>query len=127
VPPLGRIQVRANAQVVRAGQFAVDAVVQTPEGTILGPPTRLQVRSTAYGTVTVWITAIAGGLLVLLVTRRLLRRFRGERPAAPAAPSEPGPDGPDGHADPGPVAPDSPGAPRVQAAPPAAATPRAPD
>lgn len=109
VPPLGRIQVRANAQVVRAGQFAVDAVVRTPEGTILGPPTRLQVRSTAYGTVTVWITAIAGVLLVLLVTRRLLRRFRGDRPEPPSA-TVPGGGPPDDLDVPRAAAPDAPAA-----------------
>jgi len=104
VPPLGRIQVRVSAQVVRAGQFAVDAIVQTPKGDILGPPTRLQVRSTAYGTVTVWLTVIAGGLLVLLVARRILRRVKGgsgppsgPRTGAPPGPGDlPGPPGPVG-------------------------------
>lgn len=103
VPPLGRIQVRVSAQVVRAGQFAVDAIVQTPGGDVLGPPTRLQVRSTAYGTVTVWLTVIAGGLLVLLVARRILRRVRGgaDPPSGPRRGAPPGPEqlpGPSGAA-----------------------------
>ncbi|ODT95222.1 MAG: hypothetical protein ABS81_31920 [Pseudonocardia sp. SCN 72-86] len=100
IPPLGRIQVRVSAQVVRAGQFAVDAIVQTPRGDDLGPPTRLQVRSTAYGTVTVWLTVIAGALLVLLVIRRIVRRAR-DRSGPPDDPSDgpgdgpgPGPGGP---------------------------------
>ncbi|GAY09665.1 DUF6049 family protein [Pseudonocardia sp. N23] len=95
IPPLGRIQVRVSAQVVRAGQFAVDAIVQTPTGGDLGPPTRLQVRSTAYGTVTVWLTVIAGALLVLLVIRRIVRRAR-DRSGPPDGPDRgrgPGPGG----------------------------------
>jgi hypothetical protein len=79
VPPLGRVQVRVSAEVLRAGQFTVEAAVRTPDGGALGEPTRLQVRSTVYGTVTVWLTAVAGGLLVLLAARRIWRRVRGDR------------------------------------------------
>ena len=61
--------------------------VRTPGGGLLGPPSRLQVRSTAYGTITVWLTAIAGGLLVVLAARRVFRRVRGE----PDQPPRPGP------------------------------------
>ncbi|MFP5019161.1 DUF6049 family protein [Pseudonocardia phyllosphaerae] len=76
VPPLGRVQVRVNAQVTRAGQFSVDAGLRTPDGAELGPDTRLRVRSTVYGTVTVWLTAVAGAVLVVLVVRRIVRRLR---------------------------------------------------
>ena len=90
VPPLGRRQVSVNAQVTRAGQFTVDAVVSTPDGGVLGPPSHLKVRSTAYGTITAWLTAIAGGLLVLLAARRIWRRVReAEQPAARVAPGAP--------------------------------------
>ncbi|GEL19397.1 DUF6049 family protein [Pseudonocardia asaccharolytica] len=96
VPPLGRIQVRVNAEVTRSGQFAVDATVRTPDGGALGPPTRLQVRSTAYGTITVWLTGVAGVLLVVLVVRRMLRRDH-RKGGAPAPsrlrPVEPDPGG----------------------------------
>ncbi len=90
VPPLGRRQVSVNAQVTRAGQFTVEAAVRTPAGELLGPPSRLRVRSTAYGTITGWLTAIAGGLLVLLAARRIWRRVRGE-PARPTARVDPTP------------------------------------
>lgn len=98
VPPLGRVQVRVSAKVTRSGQFSVDAGLRTPDGAVLGPDTRLRVRSTVYGTVTVWLTAIAGAVLVVLVVRRMLRRIR-PAPAppgsgGPAAPPGPGPDGP---------------------------------
>ncbi len=91
VPPLGRRQVSVNAQVTRAGQFTVDAAVRTPAGGLLGPPSHLKVRSTAYGTITGWLTAIAGGLLVLLAARRVWRRVRGEaeRPTARVDPTPP--------------------------------------
>jgi hypothetical protein len=78
VPPLGRRQVRASAEVIRSGQFSVQAAVRTPEGELLGQPSRLRVRSTAYGTITVWLTASAGILLVVLAGRRVVRRILGE-------------------------------------------------
>jgi Family of unknown function (DUF6049) len=78
VPPLGRRQIRVSAEVTRSGQFIVQAAVRTPNGELLGPPSRLRVRSTAYGTITVWLTASAGALLVVLAVRRVLRRVRGE-------------------------------------------------
>ncbi|WP_016700811.1 DUF6049 family protein [Actinoalloteichus spitiensis] len=65
------------AEVSRSGQFTVSAVLTTPGGTELGPPVRLLVSSTAYGTITVIITVVAGAALVLLSARRLVRRFRG--------------------------------------------------
>jgi hypothetical protein len=96
IPPLGRRQVSVNAQVTRAGQFTVEASVRTPAGGALGPPSRLRVRSTAYGTITGWLTAIAGGLLVLLAGRRIWRRVRGEqqRPTARVDPTPPPTDEP---------------------------------
>jgi hypothetical protein len=78
IPPLGRRQVQVDAQVVRSGQFVVEAMVRTAAGRQLGPPSRLQVRSTAYGTITVWLTGCAGVLLVVLAARRVVRRIRGE-------------------------------------------------
>jgi Family of unknown function (DUF6049) len=74
VPPLGRRQARVSAQVTRSGQFTVQAAVRSPDGELLGPPSRLRVRSTAYGTITVWLTASAGVLLVVLAVRRVRRR-----------------------------------------------------
>jgi hypothetical protein len=95
VPPLGRRQVRVSTEVTRSGQFSVQAAVRTPAGELLGPPSRLQVRSTAYGTITVWLTASAGILLVVLAVRRVVRRIRGEperRNAGPRPPDSPRPE-----------------------------------
>lgn len=90
VPPLGRRQVQVNAEVTRSGQFTVDAVVRTPGGEQLGPASRLRVRSTGYGTITVWLTGTAGVLLVVLAARRVLRRVRGE--SSPPGPPLPEPE-----------------------------------
>lgn len=64
--------------VGRTGQFAVDVALTTAGGEQLGPPTRVLVRSTAYGTATAAVTGAAGLLLLLLVARRLWHRFRGQ-------------------------------------------------
>jgi hypothetical protein len=105
IPPLGRRQVQVDAQVIRSGQFVVEAMVRSPAGRALGPPSRLQVRSTAYGTITVWLTGCAGVLLVVLAARRVVRRIQGEPSrrdrvapttgpvAATAAPATPPPRG----------------------------------
>ena len=92
VPPLGRVQVRVSAQVTRSGQFSGDAGLRTPDGAELGPDTRLRVRSTVYGTVTVWLTAGAGAVLVVLVARRIVRRIRSTGDSGPP-PTGPHPDG----------------------------------
>jgi hypothetical protein len=86
VPPLGRRQVEASAEVLRSGVFTVDAAVLTEDGGRLGPPSRLQVRSTAYGTITLWLTGTAGVLLVVLAGRRILRRIRTEPGRATTTP-----------------------------------------
>lgn len=93
IPPLGRRQVSVNAQVTRSGNFTVEATVLTPNGSVLGPASRLNVRSTVYGTITVWLTVGAGVLLVVLVARRIVRRIRGGSGsrAAPDARTDPAP------------------------------------
>jgi uncharacterized protein DUF6049 len=91
IPPLGRRQLSVNAKVTRSGQFTVDASVITPGGRQLGEASRLKVVSTAYGTITVWLTATAGALLVALVARRGIRRRRGDpdHPHGPDLPPDP--------------------------------------
>jgi hypothetical protein len=80
IPPLGRRQLSLSTDVTRAGQFTVQASVRTPGGQLLGPPSRLRMRSTAYGTISLWLTGSAGVLLVVLAGRRVVRRIRGEQP-----------------------------------------------
>ncbi|PVZ10910.1 DUF6049 family protein [Actinomycetospora cinnamomea] len=79
VPAFGSRQVQVEVQVSRAGQFAVDAQARTPGGEPLGPTARLLLRSTAYGTITVWLTASAAVVLVILASVRIARRVRAGR------------------------------------------------
>jgi Family of unknown function (DUF6049) len=76
VPAHSTRQLVIPAKVSRAGQFSIDARLSTAGGTPLGEPSTLQLRSTAFGRVTVALTAGAGALLVLLVARRVVRRVR---------------------------------------------------
>nr|WP_279590961.1 DUF6049 family protein [Modestobacter marinus] len=74
--------IEVPADVQQSGGFAVDAQLTTPAGGPLGEPVQLQVRSTAYGPITLAITLGAAALLALLFLRRavrfVLRRRRGE-------------------------------------------------
>jgi uncharacterized protein DUF6049 len=90
IPPMGRSTLRVNAALTRSGQFSVEAWLTTATGTTLGLPSRLLLRSTAYGTITLWLTGTAGLLLVILAVRRIVRRLRGA-PAGRHAESKPDP------------------------------------
>ncbi|HEY6425542.1 MAG TPA: DUF6049 family protein [Pseudonocardiaceae bacterium] len=80
IPARSTRQLVIPAKVSRTGQFSVDVQLSTPGGTPLGEPSTLQLRSTAFGTVTVALTAGAGAVvLVLLMARGVLRRVRGAR------------------------------------------------
>jgi hypothetical protein len=81
VPAHSTRQLIIPAKVSRVGQFSVDASLSTPGGTPLGEPSTLQLRSTAFGRVTVALTSGAAALLVLLVARRIVRRVRRTREA----------------------------------------------
>lgn len=79
VPADGSRQFSIDVDVIRSGQFAVDAQAETPGGEPLGPPARLLLRSTAYGTITVWLTASAAVVLVVLASVQIVRRVRTAR------------------------------------------------
>jgi Family of unknown function (DUF6049) len=64
------------AELLRAGKFTVDVGLTTPSGTPLGSTSRVEISSTSYGTITVAVTGIAGGVLVLLASRRIYRRSK---------------------------------------------------
>ncbi|MGH3719593.1 MAG: DUF6049 family protein [Pseudonocardiaceae bacterium] len=82
VPARSTRQLVIPAKVSRAGQFSVDARLSTPGGTPLGEPSTLQLRSTAFGRVTVALTAGAGAALILLVARAIVLRIRRSRATA---------------------------------------------
>jgi hypothetical protein len=79
VPAFGSVQFQVALDVGRSGQFTVDATARTPGGDPLGPTSRLLLRSTAYGTITVWLTASAAVVLVSLASLRVARRVRQAR------------------------------------------------
>jgi hypothetical protein len=79
IPPLSSRSPYIKAEVIRAGRFTVDAALTTPGGTKLGSTARLELTSTSYGFITVTITGVAGGVLVLLVIIRIFRRVRAAR------------------------------------------------
>ncbi|MBP2321863.1 hypothetical protein JOF56_002248 [Kibdelosporangium banguiense] len=64
------------AELQRAGRFTVDVWVTTPGGTALGTVYRFELSSTSYGTITVAVTSVAGGMLMLLAGRRVYRRIK---------------------------------------------------
>jgi hypothetical protein len=73
---------KVQAHVQQSGGFAVTARLTTPAGGPLGNAVQMQVKSTAYGAVTLAITIGAAALLGLLFLRRavnfVLKRRRGE-------------------------------------------------
>jgi hypothetical protein len=93
--PGERTTLRIPTEVRQSGGFIVTAALTTPGGTPLGSPVRLQVKSTAYGSISLLITFGAAGLLGLLFLRRLVRFVVRRRRAITApAPDAPGAEGP---------------------------------
>jgi len=80
--PESRRVLEVPARVQQSGGFAVTARLTTPGGELLGDEVRMQVRSTAYGPITLALTIGAAALLGLLFLRRgvlfVLARRRGE-------------------------------------------------
>ncbi|MGH3930928.1 MAG: DUF6049 family protein, partial [Pseudonocardiaceae bacterium] len=79
VPARSTRQFVIPAEISRAGQFIVNAWLSTPGGIPLGQPSTLHLRSTAFGTITIVLTAGAGTVLVLLIVRRMVGRVRRAR------------------------------------------------
>jgi hypothetical protein len=88
VPAESSDTVLVPATVTRSGRLSIYATVYTPGGTQLGQQARLELVSSAYGTIIVIVTAIAFGLLVLLSGRRIYRRVRAARANVPGPPAD---------------------------------------
>ncbi|GLZ33042.1 glycoprotein [Lentzea sp. NBRC 105346] len=84
MPARGERLVRVPVDVLRSGRFSVNVRLTTPDGVALGDTVKLEVSSSAYGTITVVITATAAIALVLLSGRRIYRRVRTAREAREA-------------------------------------------
>src|SRR3954447_6661568 len=89
--PGQRSTLQVPTEVRQAGGFAVRAQLTTPAGGPLGDEIALQVKSTAYGSISLIITIGAAALLGLLFLRRLvnfvLRRRRAVAQADPMTPA----------------------------------------
>jgi hypothetical protein len=70
--PGQRTTLQVPTEVRQSGGFAVNAQLTTPDGAPLGDRIELQVKSTAYGAISLLITFGAAGLLALLFLRRLI-------------------------------------------------------
>ncbi|ONI72830.1 hypothetical protein ALI144C_43305 [Actinosynnema sp. ALI-1.44] len=70
-------------ELLRSGKFTVDVQVTTPGGTQLGNISKFEITSGAYGTITVAVTSVAGGMLVLLASRRVYRRIKQRKKQEP--------------------------------------------
>ncbi|HEV7869727.1 MAG TPA: DUF6049 family protein [Modestobacter sp.] len=85
--PSSRTPLQVPAHVRQSGGFAVTAQLTTPGGGPLGDAVQIQVKSTAYGPITLGITIGAAALLGLLFLRRavrfVLKRRRGEDDGPP--------------------------------------------
>jgi hypothetical protein len=86
IPAGASVTVFISTSVTRSGRLSAYATVRTLGGTQLGQQARLELVSSAYGTIVVIVTAVAFALLVLLSGRRIYRRVRTARtqPLPPA-------------------------------------------
>lgn len=88
LPARGDRLVRIPVEVLRSGRFSVNVQLATPSGVALGDTVRLEVSSSAYGTITIVITCTAAAALVLLSARRIYRRVKAARAAEAAVPED---------------------------------------
>ncbi|MBN1095442.1 hypothetical protein JKP76_04990 [Blastococcus sp. TML/C7B] len=94
--PGERAVLQVPTSVGQSGGFAVTATLTTPGGAPLGERVQLQVRSTAYGPISLIITIGAAALLGLLFLRRLVVFVLRRRARAAGAEAGGPPLGPDG-------------------------------
>ncbi|MCF6737559.1 DUF6049 family protein, partial [Blastococcus sp. KM273129] len=80
--PEQRTTLQVPTELRRSGGFTVSAQVTTPSGAPLGDRVEMQVKSTAYGPISLSITIGAASLLALLFLRRLVHFLIRRRRAA---------------------------------------------
>jgi hypothetical protein len=90
IPPGRKVQRFIHATAVAGGDVVVDATLETPGGTPLpAGPVPLSINITQYGTVALFITGGAAGVLFLAALVRLARRGVAARRSSPLSPEEP--------------------------------------
>jgi hypothetical protein len=86
-----KTQVLVGASAVASGEVVVDATLHTRGGTALPTgPVPLSIRITQFGTVALFITGGAAGVLFLAAAVRLFRRGRAARRSPPTPPLDAG-------------------------------------
>lgn len=90
-----RSTLKIQTHVQRAGSFQVTATLLAPDGSQLSSSVPLSIHCTALGIVGVTITLVAGGVLVLALAYRVIRRIRsgGQKPQSPGPAEQPAPAG----------------------------------
>jgi Family of unknown function (DUF6049) len=89
IGPNRKVQVSVKAEAVANGVVDLQATLHTPSGSALSPqPVQLRIRITEYGTVALFITIAAGGVLVLAALVRLARRALAARRRPPDSPTD---------------------------------------
>jgi hypothetical protein len=92
--PDQRTTLQVPTELRQSGGFAVTASLTTPGGGALGDRVQMQVKSTAYGPISLIITIGAATLLGLLFLRRLIRfLLRRRRARLAGGPAEGAPEG----------------------------------
>ena len=86
IGPKSKRQIPVSASAVASGPVVVDAQLHTPGGAAYGQPVPLQISITQYGTVALYITAVAAGVLFLAAGVRVLRRVLAARREEPDPP-----------------------------------------
>ena len=94
--PGSRTVLQVPTSLRQSGGFAVTATLVTPGGGTLGERVEMQVRSTAYGPISLIITIGAAALLALLFLRRLVHFVLRRRARASTTDAGGPPLGPDG-------------------------------
>ena len=84
IGPGSKLQVPVPATAVAGGPVIVDAQLRTMGGAPYGQPVPLRITVTQYGTVALYITAVAAAVLFLAAGVRVLRRIMAARRAGPA-------------------------------------------
>jgi hypothetical protein len=89
--PAGRSQqFKIETKVVKAGKFPLDVQLIAADGSQWSDPTTITVSSSAYGTLTIVLIAVAGGALFLMVVIRLVQRIRNRNGPSGVGPTDEG-------------------------------------
>ena len=72
-------QIKVDTRVNKSGTFDVQVELQTLDNVAWNAPSRITIKSNAYGVVILIVIWVAGGVLVVMVVFQLIQRFRKTR------------------------------------------------